>query len=211
VVWDDLGRSARGFFCFRMRRKPLPASTTAARVLTVEDDPIVRADLRLILEDAGFDVCPDARDGIEAVELARAHRPDLILIDLGLPRIDGVEATRRILSERDVPIVALTGHRTGLVERAIEAGAVAHVLKPFYEAHLVETIVGALADRVLQNEASADAEREDRRSLIMIESMVRDGYSEDAIAEAVRGRYAEDDDFRAPPAFSNWIRAIFGK
>jgi DNA-binding NarL/FixJ family response regulator len=53
----------------------------------VEDDPIVRADLRLILEDAGFDVCPDARDGIEAVELARTHRPDLILIDLGLPRI----------------------------------------------------------------------------------------------------------------------------
>lgn len=189
----------------------MTASTAAARVLTVEDDPIVRADLRLILEDAGFDVCADARDGIEAVELARAHRPDLILIDLGLPRIDGVEATRRILSERDVPIVALTGHRTGLAERAIEAGAVAHVLKPFYEAHLVETIVGALADRVLQDEASADPEREDRRSLIMIESMVRDGYSEDAIAEAVRGRYAEDDAFRAPPAFSNWIRAIFGK
>ena len=189
----------------------MPASTTA-RVLTVEDDPIIRADLRLILEDAGFDVCPDARDGLEAVELARTHSPDLILIDLGLPRIDGVEATRRILSERDVPIVALTGHRTGgLVERAIEAGAVAHVVKPFYEAHLVETIVGALADRVLQDEASADAEREVRRSLIMIESMVRDGYSEDAIAEAVRGRYAEGDAFRAPPAFPNWIRAIFGK
>ena len=64
-----------------------------ASVLTVEDDPIVRADLRLILEDAGFDVCADARDGVEAVELARQHRPDLILMDLNLPGLDGVEAT----------------------------------------------------------------------------------------------------------------------
>jgi two-component system, response regulator PdtaR len=203
------GEAPGVFFVSKQRRKPLPAST-AARVLTVEDDPIVRADLRLILEDAGFDVCPDARDGIEAVELARAHRPDLILIDLGLPRIDGVEATRRILSERDVPIVALTGHRAGgLVERAIEAGAVAHVLKPFHEAQLVGTIAGALADRVLRDEANADAEREDRRSMILIESMVRGGYSEQAIAKAVRDRYAGDDDFGTPIARSSWIRAIF--
>jgi CheY-like chemotaxis protein len=197
------------FFCVRTRRKPLPAST-AARVLTVEDDPIIRADLRLILEDAGFDVCPDARDGLEAVELARAHRPDLILIDLGLPRIDGVEATRRILRERDVPIVALTGHRTGgLVERALEAGAVAHVLKPFHETQLVGTITDALADRVLRDEANADAEREDRRSMILIESMVRDGYSEQEIAKAVGDRYASDDDFVTPNARLSWIRAIF--
>jgi response regulator NasT len=148
-----------------------------ARVLTVEDDPIVRADLRLILEDAGFDVVPDARDGIEAVELAREHRPDLILIDLNLPGLDGVEATRRILSERAVPIVALTGHRTGIVERALEAGAVAHVLKPFEETQLVGTLTGVLADR----------EAEHRQQLIMIESMVRDGYSEREIIAAVNG------------------------
>ena len=78
-------------------------------VLTVEDDPIIRADLRLVLETAGFDVCPDARDGVEAIELAREHEPDVILLDLGLPRLGGVEATRRILAHRDVPIVALTG------------------------------------------------------------------------------------------------------
>ena len=62
-------------------------STATARVMTVEDDPIVRADLRLVLEDAGFGVCADARDGIEAVELARLHTPDLIVLDLGLPRL----------------------------------------------------------------------------------------------------------------------------
>ncbi len=87
--------------------------SAAATVLTVDDDPIVRADLRLVLEDAGFDVCEDARDGVEAVELARIHRPDVIVLDLALPRLDGVEATRRILDEREVPIVALTGLRHG--------------------------------------------------------------------------------------------------
>src|SRR5438874_549934 len=98
------------------------------RILTVEDDPIVRADLRLILEDNGFDVCAGARDGLEAVELAREHAPDVVLIDLNLPRLDGVEATRRILDERAVPIVALTGYVSGgALERAREAGAVEHV------------------------------------------------------------------------------------
>ena len=152
-----------------------------ASVLTVEDDPIVRADLRLILEDAGFDVVPDARDGAEAVELAREHRPDLILIDLSLPGIDGVEATRQILSERTVPIVALTGHRTGIVERALEAGAVAHVLKPFDERQLVGTITDVLAGR-----ADAEAEAEQRHYLIMIESMARDGYTEHEIDARIR-------------------------
>lgn len=152
-------------------------SHATASVLTVEDDPIVRADLRLILEDAGFDVVPDARDGVEAVELAREHRPDLILIDLNLPGLDGVEATRQILSERTVPIVALTGHRTGIIERALEAGAVAHVLKPFDEGQLVGTITDVLAER---------AEAEQRHYLIMIESMVRDGHSEREIEARIR-------------------------
>jgi CheY-like chemotaxis protein len=156
------------------------AAHATASVLTVEDDPIVRADLRLILEDAGFNVVPDARDGVEAVELAREHRPDLILIDLNLPGLDGVEATRQILSERAVPIVALTGHRAGFAERALEAGAVAHVLKPFDDGQLVETLTGVLADR-----AEADAETGRRRQLFMIERMVREGYSEREISAAV--------------------------
>ncbi len=149
---------------------------SAPKVLTVEDDPIVRADLRLILEEAGFDVCPDARDGVEAVDLARRHRPDLILIDLGLPRLDGVEATRRILGERDVPIVALTGHsREDFVERAVGAGAAGYVLKPFSE----DQLVGALRD------ALAEREADQRHLLILVENMLRQGYSEPAIERAV--------------------------
>src|SRR5712671_5099039 len=85
-----------GSFFVPSKEARLPVNAPA-RILTVDDNPIVRADLRLILEDAGFEVVPDARDGVEAVDLARRHKPDLVLIDLSLPRIDGVEATRRIL------------------------------------------------------------------------------------------------------------------
>ena len=124
----------------------------AATVLTVDDDPIVRADLRLVLEDAGFDVVDDARDGVEAVELARLHRPDVIVLDLALPRLDGVEATRQILEEREVPIVALTGYAAGaggIAERAVEAGATSIVRKPFAD----HTVVGAVNDALAQHTA----------------------------------------------------------
>jgi CheY-like chemotaxis protein len=118
--------------------------TATASVLTVEDDPIVRADLRLVLEDAGFTVVADARDGVEAVELARVHRPDVIVLDLGLPRLDGVEATNLILAERRVPIVALTGRSSTLAEAAIDAGAASYLLKPFGRAQVVSAVEDAL-------------------------------------------------------------------
>jgi response regulator NasT len=169
----------------------MPASTTA-RVLTVEDDPIVRADLRLILEDHGFDVCADARDGVEAVELAREHRPDLILIDLNLPELDGVAATRRILEEREVPIVALTGYVAGdAIERAVEAGAVDHVTKPFSEAELVDTLRDVLTTRRLEAERDADH----HYIRITIEAMQRENRSEKEIIAVVRSMTGEP----APP------------
>ena len=171
----------------------MPATTTA-RILTVDDNPIVRADLRLMLEDAGFEVVPDARDGVEAVDFAREHKPDLVLIDLSLPLLDGVEATRRILDERDVPVVALTAHSRGdFVQRAVAAGAVGHVLKPFSRVDLVATVSGALADR-------ADRDEQERRVyLTMIESMVRAGRPEREITRAVENTRAAERGLHAPP------------
>src|ERR1044071_4717124 len=107
------------------------APTRGRSVLTVEDNAFTRADLRFILETAGFEVCPDARDGIEAVEMARAWNPDAILLDLGLPHIDGVEAAKLILEDRDIPIVAVTGRTRAEEAQAIEAGVVACIRKPF--------------------------------------------------------------------------------
>jgi CheY-like chemotaxis protein len=120
-------------------------AAVTASVLTVEDDPIVRADLRLVLEDAGFSVCADAGDGVEAIELAREHEPDVILLDLGLPCLDGIETARRILAERDVPIVALTGRSRRLAQEALDAGAHSYVLKPFVEEEVVGKLIDALA------------------------------------------------------------------
>ncbi len=122
-------------------------NTATATILTVEDDPIVRSELRLVLEDAGYDVCADARDGIEAVALARWYAPDLILLDLGLPRLDGVQAARRILQERRVPIVALTGRSPRFARKALEAGAVSCLRKPFAAGEVVDTVAEALAAR----------------------------------------------------------------
>lgn len=119
-------------------------NAAAPTVLTAEDNPLVRSDLRLTLEEAGFVVCPDARDGVEAVELARKYRPDVILLDLRLPRLSGVDAARLIRGERDVPIVALTGYR-GFAEQALAAGASSYVLKPFGEQELVDAVSAALA------------------------------------------------------------------
>jgi two-component system response regulator MtrA len=154
---------------------------SALSILAVEDDPIVRADLRLILEDHGFAVA-DARDGAEAIELARSQRPDLILIDLNLPEVDGIEATRQILSERDVPVVALTGATdAAVIERAVEAGAVDHVTKPFSERRLVEAVRTALGPRL------EDAVEIDHYAMrVLIEQMVREGHGEREIEAAVR-------------------------
>ena len=130
-------------------------------ILAVEDDPIVRADLRLVLEDAGFEVA-DAQDGVEAVELAREREPDAILLDLGLPRLSGVEATRQILAERAVPIVALTGRSRGLAEEALEAGAASYVLKPF----VPEEVVGALLDAIAVHADPVRTARDESRQAI---------------------------------------------
>jgi CheY-like chemotaxis protein len=159
-------------------------SALAASVLAVEDDPIVRADLRLVLEDAGFSV-QAAGDGVEAVELAREHEPDVILLDLGLPKLDGVEATRRILAERNVPIVALTGRSRRLAQEALDAGAHSYVLKPFVQEEVVGKLIDALAER--ESAETRTGREESRRSIgVMLELM---GYPKDWALDLERLSY----------------------
>jgi response regulator NasT len=116
------------------------------RVLVAEDETIIRLDLCALLEQAGLEVCAAARDGEEAVELARSTRPDLVLMDVRMPRLDGIEAARRILEERPLPIVMLTAHGDEkLVARAIGAGVFGYLVKPFREQDLLPAIHTALA------------------------------------------------------------------
>ena len=91
------------------------------RILVAEDETIIRLDLKDLLERAGHEVCAEARDGEEAVELARSEQPDLAIMDVKMPRVDGIEAARQILEERPIPIVMLTAYgQEELVSRAVE-------------------------------------------------------------------------------------------
>ncbi len=116
------------------------------RILIAEDETIIRLDLRALLEDAGFEVCAEARDGLEAVELARSEQPDLAVLDVKMPRLDGIEAARRILEERSIPVVMLTAYgQEELVSRAVEAGVFGYLVKPFRESDLLPAIATARA------------------------------------------------------------------
>ena len=116
------------------------------RILIAEDETIIRMDLRALLEGAGFEICAEALDGEEAVELARAELPDLAVLDVKMPRLDGIEAARRILDERPIPIVMVTAYaERELVSRAVEAGVFGYLVKPFRETDLLPAIETARA------------------------------------------------------------------
>lgn len=116
------------------------------KVLVVEDEGLVAAGLRGQLEDIGHQVVGLAKDGDEAVSLASKLRPDLIIMDIRIPGIDGIEAARAILDQEAVPIVFLTAYPDDdFVRRAGEAGAMAYLLKPVNQRALGSTIEVALA------------------------------------------------------------------
>ena len=116
------------------------------RVLVAEDETIIRLDLCGLLEQAGMDVCAAARNGEEAVELARSTRPDIALMDVRMPQLDGIEAARRILEDRPLPIVMLTAHGDeDLVALAVGIGVFGYLVKPFREQDLLPAIHTALA------------------------------------------------------------------
>jgi AmiR/NasT family two-component response regulator len=166
--------AARVFAGLPLAENPsIPRSTAAAhvgqstilrvRILVAEDETIIRLDLKELLERAGFEVCAEARDGVEAVELASSERPDLAVLDVKMPRLDGIEAARRILEERPIPIVMLTAYgQDELVSRALEAGVFGYLVKPFREQDLLPAIRTAKARHeeltALREEADSLAE-----------------------------------------------------
>jgi AmiR/NasT family two-component response regulator len=133
------------------------------RVLVAEDETIIRLDLKDLLERSGFEVCAEARDGEEAIALARSEQPDVAIMDVKMPKLDGIEAARRILDERPIPIVMLTAYgQDELVQRAAEAGVFGYLVKPFREQDLLPAIRTARARHeeltALREEAESLAE-----------------------------------------------------
>jgi response regulator NasT len=141
------------------------------RVLVAEDETLIRLDLKGLLEAAGYEVCAEARDGEEAVELARETEPDVALLDVKMPRLDGIEAARRILDERPIPIVMVTAYgERELVARAVEAGVFGYLVKPFREQDLLPAIHTARARheemQTVRDEAESLAEALAARKVI---------------------------------------------
>ncbi|GAA1911593.1 response regulator [Nocardioides lentus] len=115
-------------------------------MVIAEDEALIRMDLAEMLAEEGYEVVGQAADGARAVELATELRPDLVVMDVKMPVLDGISAAERIAGERIAPVVMLTAFsQRDLVERARDAGAMAYVVKPFGPADLVPAIEMALS------------------------------------------------------------------
>jgi response regulator NasT len=141
------------------------------RVVIAEDEALIRLDLKEMLEEEGFAVVGEAADGEEAVRLALEHRPDLVVLDVKMPILDGISAAERIAAARIAPIVMLTAFsQRELVERARDAGAMAYLVKPFGKDALVPAIEMAVSRYAellaLEAEVTGLADRLETRKLV---------------------------------------------
>jgi two-component system, response regulator PdtaR len=144
-----------------------------------------------MLERAGFDVVAEARDGNEAVELAVLHHPDLAVMDVKMPVLDGIEAARQILERRSIPIVMLTAFsESALVGRAIDAGVFGYLVKPFRESDLLPAIETARA-----RHAELVAVRDESASL-------REALEARKVIEQAKGLLMEKDGLSESEAFA---------
>jgi two-component system, response regulator PdtaR len=144
-----------------------------------------------MLERAGFEVVAEARDGREAVALAAEHRPDLAVMDVKMPELDGIEAARQMLEQRQIPIVMLTAFsEAALVGRAVDAGVFGYLVKPFRESDLLPAIEAARA-----RHAELQALRDEAGSL-------RDALEARKLIERAKGLLMEKDGLGEAEAFA---------
>ena len=137
-----------------------PAAPATRSVVIAEDEALIRMDLAEMLTEEGYDVVGQAGDGAKAVELAEQLRPDLVILDVKMPVLDGIAAAERIAGQRIAPVVILTAFsQRELVARARDAGAMAYLVKPFQRGDLVPAIemaVSRFAEVTLLEQEVAD-------------------------------------------------------
>ena len=141
------------------------------RVLVAEDEALIRLDLVEMLREEGYEVVGEAADGEQAVSMATSLQPDLVILDVKMPKLDGIEAAGQITSERVAPVVMLTAFsQRDLVERAREAGTMAYLVKPFAKRDVVPAIelaVSRFAElQALESEVAGLNDRLEARKLI---------------------------------------------
>ena len=140
-------------------------------MVIAEDEALIRLDLKEMLEEEGYAVVGEAGDGETAIELALDQRPDLVILDVKMPVLDGISAAERIVSERVAPCLILTAFsQRDLVERARDAGAMAYLVKPFTKSDLVPAIEMAVSRHeeisALEREVTTLGERLETRKLV---------------------------------------------
>ena len=148
-----------------------PSSPTAKRVIVAEDESLIRIDVVETLRDNGFEVIAEAADGEKAVALAEELKPDLVVMDVKMPLMDGISAAEILTKKKIAPVVLLTAFsQRELVERASEAGALAYVVKPFTPNDLIPAIDIALGRyaqiQALEEEVADMAERLETRKVL---------------------------------------------
>jgi AmiR/NasT family two-component response regulator len=147
------------------------APAAPRRVVVAEDESLIRLDIVEILRDNGYDVVGEAGDGETAVQLATELRPDVVIMDIRMPQLDGIKAAERLTRDHVAPVVLLTAFsQKELVEQASEAGALAYVVKPFTPNDLMPAIEIALARYAqivaLESEVADMVERFETRKLV---------------------------------------------
>lgn len=145
--------------------------STQRRVVIAEDEALIRLDLKEMLEEDGYAVVAEAADGEAAVQLAAEHRPDLVILDVKMPVLDGISAAEQIVAQRIAPCLILTAFsQRDLVERARDAGAMAYLVKPFTKSDLVPAIEMAVSRHeeiaALEREVGTLSDRLETRKLV---------------------------------------------
>ena len=154
------------------REHVAPASPGAGvRVMVVEDEALIRLDLAEMLTEEGYVVAGEAGDGEAAIAMARQLRPDLVIMDVKMPKVDGIAAAATIVEERIAPVVMLTAFsQRELIEQARDAGAMAYLVKPFARHELVPAIelaVSRFAERrALEDEVATLTDRLETRKIV---------------------------------------------
>ena len=154
--------------------KPVQATAepgVGLRVLVVEDEALIRLDLSEMLTEEGYVVAGEAADGEQAIELARSLHPDLVIMDVKMPKLDGIAAATSIVDERIAPVVMLTAFsQRELIEQARDAGAMAYLVKPFARHELVPAIELAVSrfaeKRALEDEVATLTDRLETRKVV---------------------------------------------